>query len=110
MPIPRLVEFARSFAGWDRIKSRALYTGFVAEHDLSHAGQATKADVRKAAAKSSCRRAAAPSARRCCTPPSLARPKTALADRTWRLLVGANMPAAERAALAAARAPTAKES
>ncbi len=30
----------------------------------------------------------------------LARPKTALADRTWRLLVGANMPASERAALA----------
>ena len=42
---PRLVEFARSFAGWDRIKSRALYTGFVAEHDLSQRAQATKGNV-----------------------------------------------------------------
>ena len=71
----------------------------------------------KARTKSSSRRAAAPSARRCCRPPSLARPKTALADRTWRLLVGANLPAAERAALDAAtrrhrrsnrRAPTSR--
>src|SRR5216683_1506833 len=39
---PRLVEFARSFAGWDRIKSRGLYTGFVAEHDLAQRSHVPK--------------------------------------------------------------------
>ena len=33
---PHLVPFGRSFAGWARIEGRALYTGYVSEHDLAH--------------------------------------------------------------------------
>ena len=91
---PRLVPFDKSFAGWDRIKARAFYTGYVAERDpterrqgsdgngevvVSVGGGATGAPLLKAALS--------------------ARPQTALADRTWRLLVGAGLPPAERAAL-----------
>jgi len=96
---PRLVEFARSFAGWDRIKARALYTGFVAEHELvqrspSHERGAAdgSGDVVVSAGGGA---VGAPLLQAAL----LARPKTPLADRTWRLLVGENMPAAERAAL-----------
>jgi predicted glycosyltransferase len=96
---PRLVEFARSFAGWDRIKARALYTGFVAEHELvqrfpSHERVAAddRGDVVVSAGGGA---VGAPLLQAALA----ARPKTPLADRTWRLLVGANMPAAERAAL-----------
>ena len=96
---PRLVQFARSFAGWDRIKTRALYTGFVAEHDLTHRSHAPESratqdggDVVVSAGGGA---VGAPLLQAALA----ARPKTPLADRTWRLLVGANMPAAERAAL-----------
>jgi predicted glycosyltransferase len=95
---PRLVEFARSFAGWERIKTRALYTGFVAEHELvrspAHEGSTTEGSggVVVSAGGGA---VGAPLLHAAL----LARPKTPLADRTWRLLVGANMPAAERAAL-----------
>jgi predicted glycosyltransferase len=92
---PRLVPFERSFAGWARIKERAFYTGYVSERDLAQGmrsaegedevvvsvgGGAVGAPLLKAAIA--------------------ARPKTALADRTWRLLLGENLPAQARAALA----------
>jgi predicted glycosyltransferase len=96
---PRLVEFARSFAGWDRIKSRALYTGFVAEHDLSHGGQDTRGNVTEGSGDVVVSAGGGAVGAPLLHAALLARPKTALADRTWRLLVGANMPAAERAAL-----------
>jgi predicted glycosyltransferase len=32
---PGLVSFDRSFAGWGQVKSRAIYTGYVAEADLA---------------------------------------------------------------------------
>ena len=96
---PRLVEFTRSFAGWDRIKSRALYTGFVAEHDLSQGGQATKGDATEGSGDVVVSAGGGAVGAPLLHAALLARPKTALADRTWRLLVGANMPAAERAAL-----------
>ena len=91
---PELVSFGKSFAGWDRIKARAFYTGYVAEHDLGHrfdsaegagevivsvGGGAVGAPLLQAALA--------------------ARPKTPLADRPWRLLVGTNLPDAQRAAL-----------
>jgi len=94
---PRLVPFERSFAGWARIKERAFYTGYVSERDLAQGmrsaegedevvvsvgGGAVGAPLLKAAIA--------------------ARPKTALADRTWRLLLGENLPAQARAALAGA--------
>lgn len=92
---PRLVAFGRSFAGWERIKARAFYTGYVSEHDLARTtqgadgsgevivsvgGGATGAPLLEAAIA--------------------ARPETALADRTWRLLVGDDLPEAHRAKLA----------
>ena len=40
MPIPRLVRFrARALPAGTRIKARALYTGYVAEHDLAQAAR-----------------------------------------------------------------------
>lgn len=89
---PRLVPFARSFAGWERIKERAFHTGYVSERDLAHGmrsaegkdevvvsvgGGAVGAPLLKAAIA--------------------ARPRTVLAERTWRLLVGENLPAQDRA-------------
>jgi len=94
---PGLVSFDRSFTGWGQVKARAVYTGFVAEADLalgpgdagqglgkgevivSVGGGATGAPLLKTAIA--------------------ARAKSALGDRPWRLLVGANLPAAEHAAL-----------
>lgn len=92
---PRLVTFDRSFAGWARIRERAFYTGYVSERDpargmrgadgtgevvVSVGGGAVGLPLLEAALA--------------------ARPRTALADRTWRLLLGGNLPAAGRAALA----------
>ena len=90
---PRLVPFERSFAGWAHIKDRAFHTGYVSEHDLqgmrgtegkdevvvSVGGGAVGAPLLEAALA--------------------ARPKTALADRTWRLLLGENLPEQARGAL-----------
>ncbi|MBV8185967.1 MAG: glycosyl transferase family 28 [Alphaproteobacteria bacterium] len=93
---PALVDFARSFADWDAIRSRAYFTGFVAETDLSRqpagrdgadevivsvGGGAVGAPLLEAAIA--------------------ARAHTPLAGRIWRLLVGANLPAAHRSALPA---------
>ncbi|CAN5713868.1 glycosyltransferase [soil metagenome] len=92
---PRLVPFERSFAGWPRIRGRAFYTGYVAERELgprpgagdgsgevvvSVGGGAVGAPLLKAALA--------------------ARPMTALAERPWRLLVGNDVPMAERSTLA----------
>jgi len=91
---PGLVSFDRSFAGWGQVKSRAVYTGYVAEADftpgpgedagkgeviVSVGGGATGAPLLKAAIA--------------------ARARSSLADRTWRLLVGANLPPTERGGL-----------
>lgn len=92
---PKLVPFEQSFAGWDHIKARAFYTGYVSERGLTErmqgsdgngevvvsvGGGATGAPLLKAAV--------------------LARSKTVLADRTWRFLLGEDLPPAERAKLA----------
>lgn len=75
---PKLIGFERSFAGWDAIRDRAVYTGYIADLNpaagdvgrdevvVSVGGGAVGAPLLQAAAA--------------------ARPKTALADRTWRLL------------------------
>lgn len=95
---PRLVPFERSFAGWPRIKERALYTGYVSEQDVTQRAQSAEGSdevivsVGGGAVGAPLLEAAI-----------AARPRTALADRTWRLLLGGNLPAQERAALA--RAP-----
>lgn len=91
---PRLVPFERSFAGWERIKERAFYTGYVSEHDLAQGTQSAEGknevvvSVGGGAVGAPLLKAAI-----------AARPRTALAERTWRLLVGWNLPAQDRAAL-----------
>lgn len=90
---PALAAFGDSFAGWDRIAAKAAYTGYVAapadaaasdvgagEVIVSAGGGAVGAPLLKAAVA--------------------ARPRTRLADRVWRLLVGSNFPENERRALA----------
>ena len=95
---PALIRLDQSFAAWDEVKARALYTGYVAdslkppgsfdesvgrgEVIVSAGGGAVGAPLLRAAVA--------------------ARPLTPLADRRWRLLVGPNMPADEQAALATA--------
>lgn len=95
---PRLVPFERSFAGWARIKERAFYTGYVSERDLAQGieGAAGKDEVVVSVGGGA---VGAPLLKAAIA----ARPKTTLADRTWRLLVGENLPAQERAALARER-------
>jgi len=95
---PRLVPFERSFAGWGRISGRAFYTGYVSERDLT--GQAAQG-MRSADGKHEVvvsvggGAVGAPLLKAAIA----ARPQSALAGRTWRLLVGPNLPARERAAL-----------
>lgn len=92
---PRLVPFERSFAGWARIKERAFHTGYVSEQDLAQGMQSAEGrdevvvSVGGGAVGAPLLKAAL-----------AARPRTALADRTWRLLLGENLPAQDRAALA----------
>ena len=92
---PHLVPFERSFAGWARIKGRAFYTGYVSERDLAQGMQGAEGkdevvvSVGGGAVGAPLLKAAI-----------AARPKTALADRTWRLLLGENLRAQDRVQLA----------
>ena len=83
---PDLVGFDTSFAAWDRIKERAHYTGYVVDGDLSTPpeGQAGRGEVIVSAGGGA---VGEPLLRAAIA----ARPLTSLKDRTWRLLVGANM-------------------
>jgi predicted glycosyltransferase len=90
---PALVSFERSFMAFDRIRDRCVYTGYVAETDdmppagadgtgeviVSVGGGAVGAPLLQAAIA--------------------ARPISKLADRRWRLLLGANLPCSARTAL-----------
>jgi predicted glycosyltransferase len=93
---PAIVGFGQSFAGWPRIEGRASYTGYVVDGDLPRAPQdgAGKGEVIVSAGGGA---VGGPLMRAAIA----ARPRTSLAGRTWRLLVGGNLPAAERAALQA---------
>jgi len=94
---PALVRLDDSFPAWPDIQDRALYTGYIAESDPARAPQGTVGagevivSVGGGAVGAPLLRAAI-----------AARPMTPLADRKWRLLVGANVPATEQAALAEA--------
>jgi len=94
---PALVRLDDSFPAWPDIQHRALYTGYIAESDPARAPQGTVGagevivSVGGGAVGAPLLRAAI-----------AARPMTPLADRKWRLLVGANVPATEQAALAEA--------
>jgi predicted glycosyltransferase len=94
---PALVGLDRSFAGWDRIKDRAHYTGFVIDDPSSPAAATGTGEVPSGEVIVSAGGGAVggPLLRAAIA----ARPLTSLADRTWRLLVGANLPASDRAGL-----------
>jgi hypothetical protein len=94
---PALVSFDRSFAGWEQVKARAVYTGYVAEADV--AGMTGDAGTGEVIVSVGGGAVGAPLLKAAVA----ARPRTRLADRTWRLLVGASLPAGERTALAAAQ-------
>lgn len=94
---PALVRLDDSFPAWPDIQDRALYTGYIAESDPARAPQGTVGagevivSVGGGAVGTPLLRAAI-----------AARSMTPLADRKWRLLVGANVPATDQAALAEA--------
>jgi predicted glycosyltransferase len=90
---PSLVSFDRSFAGWGQVKSRAVYTGYVAETDAAPgAGHVGKGEVIVSVGGGA---VGAPLLRAAIA----ARAGSALAERTWRLLVGENLPLADQQAL-----------
>lgn len=93
---PALVRLDDSFPGWTDIQDRALYTGYVADPDLSKApqGNVGKGEVIVSAGGGA---VGAPLLQAAIA----ARPLTSLADRKWRILVGPNLPETDRAALAA---------
>ncbi|MBI3198732.1 MAG: glycosyl transferase, partial [Rhodospirillales bacterium] len=97
---PALVRFEESFPAWDKVKTRALYTGYIADTDPAHAprgaagkGEAGKGEVIVSAGGGA---VGAPLLHAAIQ----ARPMTPLADRRWRLLVGPNVPDADQAVLA----------
>ena len=94
---PRLVPFERSFIGWARIKERAFYTGYVSERDWAQGMQSAE-DRNEVVVSVGGGAVGAPLLKAAIA----ARPRTALADRPWRLLLGENLPAQDRAALARA--------
>jgi predicted glycosyltransferase len=89
---PHLVPFERSFAGWQRIKGRAFYTGYVSERGLAQ-GMQSAAGKDEVVVSVGGGAVGAPLLEAAIA----ARPKTALAERTWRLLMGENLPAQGRA-------------
>jgi predicted glycosyltransferase len=96
---PALVGLDKSFAGWDRIKARAHYTGYVVESGstplaTTGAGEVPSGEVIVSAGGGA---VGGPLLRAAIA----ARPLTSLANRPWRLLVGENLPAADKAALRA---------
>jgi predicted glycosyltransferase len=93
---PRLVDFARSFAGWDAISARTHFTGFVAEADLSRR-PVSRAGANEVVVSIGGGAVGAPLLEAAIA----ARQHTPVADNVWRLLVGPNLPSAERWALAA---------
>ena len=91
---PNFVGFGESFAGWERIKDRARYTGYVVDDGLSRAprGDAGSGEVIVSIGGGA---VGGPLLRAAIA----ARPLTSLKDRTWRLLMGANLSTDERATL-----------
>jgi predicted glycosyltransferase len=93
---PTLVDFARSFTGWDAISARAHFTGFVAEAALA-CRPASRAGSDEVVVSIGGGAVGAPLLEAAIA----ARPRTPLAGHLWRLLVGPNLPAADRPVLLA---------
>ena len=96
---PALVSLDKSFAGWGRVKDRAHYTGYVVESDPMPASATGSGEVPSGEVIVSAGGGAVggPLLRAAIA----ARPLTSLAGRTWRRLVGDNLPPADLAALRA---------
>ena len=94
---PALVSLDKSFAGWDRIQDRAHYTGYVVESEAMPASATGSGEIPSGEVIVSAGGGAVggPLLRAAIA----ARPLTSLADRTWRVLVGDNLPDADRATL-----------
>ena len=75
---PNLIGFERSFAGWPSIRDRALYTGYIADPQAA-AGDAGSGEVVVSVGGGAVGAPLLAAA-------SAARIRSALADRTWRLL------------------------
>jgi predicted glycosyltransferase len=91
---PALVSLDKSFAGWSHIEDRAHYTGYVVDQDSAPIAATAAGEVIVSAGGGA---VGGPLLRAALA----ARPLTSLADRPWRLLVGDNLPAADKAALQA---------
>jgi predicted glycosyltransferase len=89
---PALVSLDQSFAGWERIKDRAHYTGYVVDSGAAPTVATGAGEVLVSAGGGA---VGGPLLRAAID----AKPLTSLADRTWRLLVGDNLPAADKTAL-----------
>lgn len=89
---PKLVDFARSFAGWDKIAGRTVYTGYIGEPARATDGGAGAGEVIVSVGGGA---VGAPLLKAALG----ARAASAAAARTWRLLLGDNLPEVERAAL-----------
>ena len=79
---PKLIGFDRSFAGWETIRDRALYTGYVADAGAP-SGNAGKDEVIVSVGGGAVGRPLIEAA-------AAARGRSVLADRTWRLLGAAS--------------------
>ncbi|WP_395709256.1 glycosyltransferase family protein [Reyranella sp.] len=95
---PALVRLEESFPAWANVAARARYTGYVMEGNSAHEG-ATTAGTGEVVVSAGGGAIGGPLLKAAIG----ARHLGALADRTWRLLIGPNMPAADRDQIEAAR-------
>jgi predicted glycosyltransferase len=95
---PALVRLEESFPAWASVAARATYTGYVMEGNSAPVAETT-AGTDEVVVSAGGGAIGGPLLKAAIG----ARQLGALADRTWRLLVGPNMPAAERAEIEAAR-------
>ncbi|MGE0574543.1 glycosyltransferase family protein [Reyranella sp.] len=95
---PALVRLEESFPAWASVAERARYTGYVMEENLAQ-DAATPAGTGEVVVSAGGGALGGPLLKAAVG----ARRLGALADRTWRLLVGPNMPAADRGEVEAAR-------
>ncbi len=93
---PRLVGFEQSFSAWADVKERAIYTGYVAEANRAPA-QGNEAGTGEVIVSTGGGAVGAPLLKAALA----ARPLSVHSNRSWRLLVGADVPAADRAGLGA---------
>ena len=93
---PTLIGFDRSFAGWETIRDRALYTGYVADAGAP-SGDAGKDEVFVSVGGGAVGKPLIEAA-------AAARGRSVLADRTWRLLGAASATCADGVIAEPARA------